>query len=299
MKIKAVVITLICFISVHSQTISFSFDDAPAPSGSVMTGKERTEMLLRNLKKAGIDTAVFFCIGQNIEREGKERIDLYSQAGHLIANHSMSHGRIRNLTARVYIDEIAETDKIISEFKTSVKLFRYPFLDEGKTREERDSVRDGLNQLGYSNGYVTIDNYDWYLNSLYSKAVKDGKKIDMEKLRRLWLDHITGSILFYDQIARKYLGRSPHHVLLLHENDLAAMFIDDLAAELKSGGWKFITPSTAYSDPIASQIPDVLFNGQGRIAALANAMGIKPADLVQQSEDEEYLDNVFAGCIIK
>lgn len=299
MKIKILLITLFCILSVQAQTVSFSFDDAPTPASSVMTGTERTALLLENLKKAGIDTAVFYCIGQYIEREGKERIDLYSQARHLIANHSVTHGRIRNLTAKVYVDEIAAMDKVVSEYETGIKLFRYPFLDEGRTREERDSVRNGLNQLGYSNGYVTVDNYDWYINALYNNAVKEGKKIDMEKLKRLWLDHITGSIMFYDQIARKYLGRSPHHVLLLHENDLAAMFIDDLAEELKAAGWKFVSPKTAYSDPVASQIPDVLFNGQGRVAALANAMGVKPAELVQESEDEEYLDKIFAGCIIK
>ena len=45
-------------------------------------------------------------------------------------------------------------------------------------------------------------------------------------------------------------------------------------------------------DPIAIHVPDVLFNGQGRVAAIAREKGIPARDLVQISEDEEYLDKL-------
>lgn len=287
------------FSLLNAQSISFSFDDAPTAGSSVFTGKERTKLLVENLRKAGIDTAVFYCVGENIIKEGTERLTIYSGAGHIIANHTFTHDRIRTLTPAGYLNEISVTDTIINKFAGYRKYFRYTFLDEGRSAGERDSVRDGLKSMGYINGYVTVDNYDWYLNDLYRKAVASGEKIDMDKLRTIYIEHITASLKFYDQIALKYLGRSPHHVLLLHENDLAAMFIDDLAEELKQTGWKFVSPAAAYSDPIASTIPDVLFNGQGRIAAIANSLGAKPATLVQESEDEEYLDKIFEECIIK
>jgi hypothetical protein len=141
-----------------------------------------------------------------------------------------------------------------------------------------------------SNGYVTIDNYDWYINHLVKQAKESGKTIDQEKLRKVYVDHIFNSILFYDKIAREQLGRTPKHVLLLHENDLAALFLGDLIAHLKDNGWKIITPREAYRDPIAAYQPDVLFNGQGRVAAIAREKGIEPKKLVQVSEDEEFLD---------
>lgn len=49
----------------------------------------------------------------------------------------------------------------------------------------------------------------------------------------------------------------------------------------------------AYQDPIASHIPDVLLNGQGRVAAIAKEKGYK-GPFGQDSEDEEYLDKLFA-----
>jgi hypothetical protein len=171
-------------------------------------------------------------------------------------------------------------------------LFRYPFLDEGRSVSARDSIRDALAGLQLKNGYVTIDNYDWYLNNLLREAVDAKKKIHLEKLKKVYVDHIYNSIVFYDSIGRAVLGRSPKHVLLLHENDLSASFLGDLLDELELKGWKIISPPEAYNDPIATQIPDVLFNGQGRVAAIAREKKIRARDLVQLSEDEEYLDKL-------
>jgi hypothetical protein len=82
-------------------------------------------------------------------------------------------------------------------------------------------------------------------------------------------------------------------VLLLHENDLAALFLEDLILLLKDKGWRIISPAEAYTDPIAQEIPDVLFNNQGRLGAIAFAKGFKPSALIQQSEDEKYLDQLM------
>ncbi len=88
------------------------------------------------------------------------------------------------------------------------------------------------------------------------------------------------------------LGRSPKHVLLLHENDLAALFVDSLIEFLRAKGWKIISPAEAYRDPIATMIPNVLLNNQGRVAALAKASGYT-GKFSQDSEDERFLEKLF------
>ncbi len=93
-------------------------------------------------------------------------------------------------------------------------------------------------------------------------------------------------------MARQVIGRSPKHVLLLHENDLAALYVDDLAQLLREKGWKIISPVEAYGDPIAANVPDVLLNNQGRIAAIAKAGGYA-GPFGQESEDEEFLEKLF------
>ena len=61
----------------------------------------------------------------------------------------------------------------------------------------------------------------------------------MAALRDLYVETLVGAADFTDRIAIETIGRSPAHVILLHETDLAAMFVDDLLneyADLFPGG---------------------------------------------------------------
>ena len=165
-------------------------------------------------------------------------------------------------------------------------------LDEGKTVAVRDSIRKALQDMGYVNGYVTVDNYDWYMNKLFQDAVKAGKQVHYDRLRQAYVTILFDVITFYDRLAVMVLGRSPKHVLLLHENDLAALFIDDLVMHIRDNGWTIIPPGEAYADPIADHVPDVLFNNQGRVAAIAAEQGYE-SPLRHISEDVKYLDHYF------
>lgn len=235
----------------------------------------------------------FFVVSKNITRDNEARLTRYTEAGHLLANHSHSHFGIHHAGTRKYIRDIGKADSVLSSFPGYVKWFRYPYLDEGRSVPARDSVREALKAMDLSNGYVTIDNYDWYLNHMYVQAKVQNKSIDEDRLREVYLEHICNSMLFYDAIARKHLGRSPRHVLLLHENDLAARFLGDLIDLIREKGWKIISPGEAYQDPISLALPDVLFNGQGRVAAIAREKGVPARELVQASEDEIFLEELF------
>jgi peptidoglycan-N-acetylglucosamine deacetylase len=289
-----IVLLLILFSyqSLFSQEIAITFDDAPMGDSPTMTGLVRTHKLLAELKSNDVAQVVFFVITGNIDSIGDIRLNAYVQAGHLLANHTHSHSPIRQMGLPEYLGDIKKANNILRARPGFVPLFRYPFLDEGRTIPHRDSIRSTIAELGLTNGYVTIDNYDWYLNRIYNNSLRAGKKADTEKLKSLYIDHIWKSILYYDDIAKKTLNRSPKHVLLLHENDLSAMFIGDLVKHLRTNNWRIISPLDAYTDPIAAQAPNVLFNNQGRIGAIAFEKGIKPRDLVQQSEDEEFLEKL-------
>lgn len=274
----------------YGQQVALTFDDAPTPDDVILKGQDRTRMLLEALRSRKVEQVAFFVITSNLDEPGTKRIRAYTDDGHLIANHSHQHRSIAELGYRQYIKDIQIADSVLSGMQGFAPWYRYPFLDEGRTRSDRDSIRKAVTDLSLANGYVTVDNYDWYLNSLYRKAVEQGKKVNLEKLKRIYIEHIWNSIQFYDNVARVQIMRSPKHVLLLHENDLAAMFAGDLIDHLRRKGWQIISPRAAYQDEIATIIPDVLFNGQGRVAAIAYANGVKARDLVQLSEDEAWLD---------
>jgi peptidoglycan/xylan/chitin deacetylase (PgdA/CDA1 family) len=278
--------------SLPAQEIALTFDDAPLPDGPIFSGNERTQKLIDHLKQQKIEQVTFFVVTGNINEQSNKRLEKYADAGHLLANHTHSHQWIRVLGTAAYMRDIKRADSILRPMKGFTPWFRYPFLDEGRTTSSRDSIRQYLVEKRLTNGYVTIDNYDWYLNGLLRKAIQEKRKVNYDKLRSVYLDHLWNSIQFYDNIAQRILGRSPRHVLLLHENDLAAYFLTDLIKLLKAKGWKIISPTEAYKDPMAGIEPDVLFNGQGRVAAMAKEKGLASKDLVQEAEDEVYLDEL-------
>lgn len=277
-----------------AQEIALTFDDAPMEDGAYFTGSERTDRIIAHLKTNHVPQAAFFVITKNIEdNAGLPRLKKYVDAGHVLANHTHSHRWIHNVGTNNYIQDIHHADSVLKTINGYKPWFRYPFLDEGRTKSARDSIRTALKNKGLANGYVTIDNYDWYLNGETRKAIRAGKKVNEALLKNVYIEHIWKSIQFYDDVAKKHLGRSPKHVLLLHENDLAAKFLGDLIQFLRAKGWKIISPTEAYQDPIAGEIPDVLFNGQGRVAAIARSKGVPAKDLIQDSEDELYLDQLL------
>jgi peptidoglycan-N-acetylglucosamine deacetylase len=298
--IGLIVTTALAFAgAADAREIALTFDDAPIPDSPLMTGEARTPMLIEALKNAGVEQAAFFATPKDLSPSGKARLIAYAHAGHIIANHSRTHPNLRNMTADAYLADIAEADGILRDLPNFRAWFRFPFLSEGDTREKRNAVRQGLRGMGYTQGYVTIDNYDWYLNALANNAKRDGKPIDEAAFRELYLETLMQAVEFHDAIAVRTLSRSPRHVLLLHENDTSVMFVGDLAAALRKTGWTIISPVDAYHDPIAASEPDTLFLNQGRVAAIANTKGAKPRDLVHEREDEDVLDKLFAERVLK
>jgi peptidoglycan/xylan/chitin deacetylase (PgdA/CDA1 family) len=283
---------LLLFISVPSfaQNICLSYDDAPRKDGFKFNGIERTTILSGEFNQAGI-SPIIFCVPKNIDSTGIQRLRDYVKAGCTIGNHSYSHNHISDIGTANYINDVLKADTVLSQLQGYEKIFRYPYLEEGNTQQTRDSIRNVLIEHGFEFGYVTVDTYDWYLNFVIAEAVRNGKKINYEALKEVYIELIWQSLQFYDNIAKSVLGRSPNHVILLHENDLAALYAKDLINYLKSQGCNFITPQEAYSDRIARQGMSTLFNGQGKISAIAKEMGYN-GTFWPITEEEEYIDKL-------
>ena len=275
----------------YAGEIALTFDDAPRPDGRYFSSAQRSQRLLEQLRDAAVTEAVFFVTTSNLNENNRPQLLAYAAAGHKLANHSHGHRRPDVLGPAGFRADLQQADARLRDLPGFLPLFRFPFLDEGKTEDAHRDLLQALADHGYRNGYVTVDNYDWFLDAQFQDALKAGKSIDYSKLKQIYIDLLWQSILFYDRVAIQQLGRSPRHVLLLHENDLAALFIADLVRHIRAQGWTIIPASQAYQDPIAEQIPNTVFNGQGRVAALAAANGVKRRELVPEQEDEQWLQN--------
>jgi peptidoglycan-N-acetylglucosamine deacetylase len=190
----------------------------------------------------------------------------YAQAGHVLANHTATHPILSDVTAERYLADIDAAEKWLKVEKGYRPWFRFPQLDEGgKDAAKRDAIRAGLTARGLRNGYVTADGWDWYLESLARKAVKAGKPIDHKALRTLYVETHVQAANFADRLARRTLGRAPAHMLLLHETDLAALYLEELVAALRADGWTIITADAAYADPMGKLPPPVIADANGTL----------------------------------
>jgi hypothetical protein len=97
--------------------------------------------------------------------------------------------------------------------------------------------------------------------------------MDMEALRDLYVETHVEAANFNEALARRELKRSPMHVLLLHETDIAALFIDDLVAALRKDGWEIITADQAFTDPLRREMPDAPSANGTLLGQIAHARG--------------------------
>ncbi|MCI5043215.1 MAG: polysaccharide deacetylase family protein [Aquisalinus sp.] len=277
----------------EQKRIALTYDDAPR-SDAAMTGDERAALLIAGLSEAGVEQAAFFITTAGINSpERLKRIQSYAAAGHVLANHSHTHPWLYKFTVEEYLVDIDRAAETMALFENTRPWFRFPFLNEAPTLEKRDAIRAGLAERGLNNAYVTVDNYDWHLESLYQKAVRAGEPICMATLSRLYTDMLVNAANFYDEAARETMGRSPAHTLLLHENDIAALFVADLVLALEADGWEIISADEAYEDPIFDIEPDTKFLGQGRVAAIASLNGRARQTFDHFAINEDQIEKAF------
>ncbi|WP_417622708.1 polysaccharide deacetylase family protein [Parasphingorhabdus sp.] len=252
--------------------IAFSFDDAPRSAGAFLDPDERPRLLIEALETAGIEQAAFFINPGRITAHDNDAADIaaYARAGHVLANHTASHSKLSAVSSAVFLADIDAAETWLRDKPNYRPWFRFPFLDEGrKNRAKRDRIRAGLKRRGLMNGYVTVDASDWYLEDMAVAATNAGRLMDWNALRDLFVESYVQSARFSDELAWRTLDRAPVQMILLHETDMAAMFVDDLAAALKRDGWTIVTADEAYRDPIAHMEPDVDFADGTRIQMLA------------------------------
>jgi peptidoglycan/xylan/chitin deacetylase (PgdA/CDA1 family) len=285
--------------AVAQKRIALSFDDVPRGRGAFLAPDQRTARLITGLKAAGVRQAVFFVTPGNLAEPdgagGERRIARYAAAGHVLANHSFAHRHLNAIPAADYLADIDRAERWLRGRPGHRPWFRFPFLDEGQgDKAKRDAVRAGLKARGLANGYVTVDGSDWNLETLTVEAATAGRKIDRKALRDLYVETMVEASEFYDRLAVKTTGRSPVHMLLLHETDLAALYIRDLVAGLRKRGWTIVSADEAYADPIAALAMTVdVPSAQGTLTeAIAWAAG-EPAPRWYERNNTELQGRLF------
>lgn len=262
--------------------IAFSFDDTPRHQGAFLSQTERREILIKGLQNGGVKQAVFFLNPARID--GGEFKDIhmniiaaYAAAGHVFANHTADHIRLSDVSAEEFLAEVDIAENWLKQRPNYRPWMRHPYLDEGKRdKVKREKVRAGLKQRSLINGYVTVDSSDWLIDSLAGDAEKAGKLIDIPELGKLFVESHVQSANFAHDLALRTLDRAPIQMMLLHEADVTAIFIESLAEALRADGWEIVSADEAFADPLAKMQSDADYVGGTILEVLAADKGISP-----------------------
>jgi peptidoglycan/xylan/chitin deacetylase (PgdA/CDA1 family) len=281
-------------VPTSAKEVAISFDDAPRRLTGHYSGMGRAKALVKKLKSVGVNDAVFFCNSSHINEKTKGILKYYNDHGYVIANHTDSHLSLNDVSFKEYSEDFLKADKILSKYSNFSKMFRFPYLREGSAVGNRDNMRELLSKNGYKNAYITVDFSDWHLESLFRNSITKKDKVNLNKLRDLYISLAKESLDHYDSMAKKYLGRSPKHILLLHETDIAALFIGDLVKAMRSWGWTIISSKDAYTDKLYDfKIKRTLKNNPGRVGELAIDKGHPMSDVWARSAYTKYISDRY------
>lgn len=273
-------------------TVSFTFDDGITSDITDFKFEEWNQMILASLKNENLK-AVFFVTGANkLDDKGKFLLESWNNEGHRIANHSFSHPNFssKKNTALLFENQLLRTDSIISKYENHINLFRFPYLKEGENKSKVDSIRNILAKNNYTNGHVTIDASDWYVNTRLIKRIQEIgiEKTDLNKFKEFYLKHIMERANYYEKLSYEINNRHINHTLLLHHNLTSALFLDELIEKFKEEGWEIVDAETAYQDKIFKKIPSHDHAGESLIWSMAKQSGKYEQSLRYPAEDSRY-----------
>lgn len=270
--------------------IAFTFDDGRTDDIAGYQLKVWNEMLLNNLKKHGLKAILFSSGANKTTPRGKYVLSSWNNAGHLIANHTFTHPSFnsKNTSLEAFKRELTKNDSIIKAYSNYYPYFRFPYLKEGNTKEKIEGFRAFMKQQGYKNGHVTIDASDWYIANRLAKRLNENPKADISGFREYYKKHLLNRATFYDSLSYQLTNRRINHVILLHHNLAAALFLDDLIKYFEANGWEVIDAGKAYTDKIYEEVPMNIPAGESLIWALAKQSGKFEGILRYPAEDGEY-----------
>lgn len=270
-------------IAITMDDLDVNSDDTP-----LLDLDQRNAAILATLRREKLQAAMFVC-GMRVDNpRGRQHLHAWDRAGHIVGNHSYSHLHLPSVGFEKFSADVLRGEAVIADLPQFRRLFRFPYLKEGATREQRDEMRSFLAQRGYKQGYVTIDASDWAIDARLRKKLAADSKADLDPYRKFYLEHIWARASYYDDLASQVLDRPVKHTLLVHHNLLNALFLRDLLDMFKSKGWKLIDASEALADPVFSLTPDVVPAGESIIWQLAKQTGKFEGQLRYPAEDGSY-----------
>jgi hypothetical protein len=159
------------------------------------------------------------------------------------------------------MDDITKNRSVVDPLEKRAaqtqRYFRFPYLEEGATPQERHALWQLLQRERYSlvRVSVTFSDTDWA--DAYLRCQQTGDTQSLQALDRSYRSQALANLHWSVEAADEILGRAIPHVLLLHVNVPTAKNLDALLHLYEAQGVQFIPLEAALRDPAYAAYYDV------------------------------------------
>ena len=256
------------------KTMALTFDDFGLWFKSRLAPLQRDAAILAVLKAHNIQAAGFVTGEFVNSSEGDTILKRWGEAGHIIANHTWSHGHAREMPFDVFMADIRRNHNVLKGYQGFQPFFRFPFLGEGGEIGKINQYRAALKAEGYKRAPVTIDTIDWNVSSRFEKYLKDNPQGDITAYRGYYVKSCV-SLANHFQAEAAMLGRPdlPHQTLM-HHNILNALCLDDVISAWKADGWEIIPAQPALDAPFYQSEPITPTRGRSLLSVMIYDKGL-------------------------
>jgi len=215
-------------------------------------------LLVEKLKAHKVP-AIGFVSGNMVADEGgkmfpvrTEIVRTWRDAGFEIGIGGYKHIWFHDTPVDEYIANVEKneviTKKILAEKNLSLRYFSYPFLNNGKTVEDKNRFENWLMNRGLRSVKYTFDNQEWMYSFAYDMARRDNDINTMKEIRIEYLDYMTKMLEHFEGYSQDMFGRDIAQTLVLTPSRLITDTADEFFGLLAKRGYKFVSMDEAQSD---------------------------------------------------
>jgi beta-lactamase regulating signal transducer with metallopeptidase domain len=154
--------------------------------------------------------------------------------------------------------------KILAEKNLSLKYFSYPFLNTGKTADDRQRFENWLQARGLAPVKYTFDNSEWLYSYAYDMARNDNDVNTMNEVRAAFVKYMSEMFDHYEAYSQEMFGRDIAQTMVLTPSRLITDSADDLFGMIEKRGYKFVAMEEALADE-AYKTPENFVNTRDAI----------------------------------
>lgn len=215
------------------------------------------QLLIEKLKKHRVP-AIGFLTGAAVSDGNKlypvraEIVRMWRDAGLEVGIGGYKHIWFYHTPFDDYVANVEKNEgiarKILAEKKTELRYFSYPYLNTGKTTEDKIRFENWLASRGLRSVKYTFDNQEWMYSFAYDMARKDNDLNTMKETRAEFLDYMTKMLQHYEAYSQEMFNRQIPQTMVLTPSRLVADTADELFGMLAKRDYAFVSMDEAQSD---------------------------------------------------